>query len=142
MRPEKASRLVNNAIQGFLKHGSPERLYNNLAALKRLDKKLRADDRRINLKYGIDTVYDDRCPYELIGYSSEESIRNNMMYISDRFMAPHRMNWLIAGVENREFGPANNTEYLLSNEANKARLEQALADLKSGNTISRELIEV
>lgn len=50
-----------------------------------------------DLKYlkTIATITDDRSGEETYGYESEENILNNLMYISDRFSAEFRYQWVL-----------------------------------------------
>lgn len=108
MRPEKAHTLVRKAIQCYLKNSCSAKIYSvdTLRAIQTLDKVLRRDWKTSEGDWG---PYDERCPKELIGYSKESDdvgcSRNlyEMMYISDRFMAPHRINWLLCGVTEKLF---------------------------------------
>jgi len=43
---------------------------------------------------------DSRSGNDTYGYEEKESIKNNMIYISDRWRCSFRLKWLIDGIEN------------------------------------------
>ena len=108
MRPEKAYLIISNAVCNYYRDIDKTAVYSNefKLAVDKLIKKSRIDVRKSNAS-GIwgDIIweYDERDPYEVYGYENQESIDNNMMYISDRFNCEFRLNWLKCGVENNEF---------------------------------------
>ncbi len=95
MRPETAKRIVNRAIQTYLKY-SNDALYHE-STLRALNKML-AKHSIWNHEHGYPNT-------EFVPSLDNDykSIRNEMEYISDRFNAEHRLLWLIAGIEGRKF---------------------------------------
>jgi len=96
MRPEKAYRIVSVAIEAYLE-GNKNLLYNSLPALEKLMQK-----DKLSWKTHEWGEYDTRDPYELMGYHPD-FIMVDMDYISGKFRAAHRLNWLIAGVKDNRF---------------------------------------
>jgi hypothetical protein len=97
MRPEKAKYVVQRGIDLYVKEGSNALLYTKECerAIEVLDKKKRA-------KYARDGWdYDNRDPRTLTNY--ETGAYGEMFYISDRFMAPHRLNFLLLGIKEKLF---------------------------------------
>lgn len=96
MRPEKAKYLVSKAIEHYYRTGDPFKLYDAKKAIIKLNEYCRkewdAD------KYG---------PYEYLNITdkdfSPDAVLNTVHYISDRFMAPHRIQWLLMGVNDNKF---------------------------------------
>ena len=84
MRPKKAEKFISKAIVRWL-HGNPQSLRDCLPILKR--------------EYKRKGELDLRTGEETYGYYSQESIRNHMSYISDRWRAKFRIRWLIDGIE-------------------------------------------
>lgn len=87
MRPEKLSYLLNIGVDEKLKFGSSPTLKAILPAMKKEWQKYAKDEN--DYRDGRDTY----------GYSDEESIRNNLFYISDRWRCAFRLKWIIDGVE-------------------------------------------
>ena len=88
MRPEKLQRELYKAIQ----------LWNNgqdSSVFKRLLEPMKRQWAKWAKEEG-----DYRGGYITYGYSDRESVENNMMYISDRWMCAFRLKWLIDGIEN------------------------------------------
>jgi hypothetical protein len=97
MRPQKAKQILSNAIQFYLRNDlSTTRLYQKetLVAVHKLDQQLRKEFS----DGGWD--YDNRCPKDLFNYADPE---NEFIYLSDRFMAPHRLNFLLVGIKEQLF---------------------------------------
>jgi len=88
MRPQTAQRIVQNAINCYLYKDSNKLLYSdkNCRAMAKLYKKF------VIAEQGEGEAY----PYD---YDDPESIRNNMMYISDRWRCVGRLKWIMYGVE-------------------------------------------
>lgn len=99
MRPEKARRVVQNAIQFFLKtKGDATKLYEAEKALTILEKTLRKE--YLEGGWGYD---EHQYPSIKKDYGKRYN-KEEMFYISDRFMAPHRLDWLLVGVRGKLFG--------------------------------------
>jgi hypothetical protein len=95
MRPQKAWRVVEASIKNAIK-GDVTTLYTKqtwLALNKLLDK----------LKVELADSFGEH--YNHYNPESKEYIeaRNELVYISDRFNAPHRVKWLMFGIENKLF---------------------------------------
>ena len=101
MRPEKAYKQVHDALDYWYETKDVSKVMLCKEALTKLlyvDKK---EHDKCNLEYPeYATPYDMRSPYEVTGYAYWVA---EMDHISDRFNATHRLIWLLAGVENREF---------------------------------------
>lgn len=81
---------TQKAIYSWLNGEGNELLIAELPYLKKRWKKLAKEEN------------DYRSGEETYGYSDEESIRNNMEYISDRWMAAFRIKWLIDGLNSEK----------------------------------------
>lgn len=93
MRPEKAKRIIQRAIDSYL-NGDSSRLYKALPALHKWYMIASRNEREYP---------DVRCGYESYGYGNRESIFYQMMYISDRWRCMFRIRWLLDGVVDRKF---------------------------------------
>lgn len=78
---------IQSAIDNYVNGGGNDLLHAALPALKRKWKKLSKKEN------------DFRGGAETYGYQDAESIKNNMLYISDRWMAAFRIKWIIDGIE-------------------------------------------
>ena len=101
MRPEKASNIINNAIQLYLK-GDKTAMYkrDTLQALNKMFMKqvIWHENHGYNFEemYNTDVDIDNE-------YDTEDYINGHMMYISDRWNAPQRLQWLITGIQEKKF---------------------------------------
>jgi len=96
MRPETAKRTIDCTIERFL-NDEPTAIY--------IPDMIRA----LNIMYCKQAIWhkdhgydfnDDYLPDLETDY---ENIENEMMYISDRWNSPQRLQWLITGIEERKF---------------------------------------
>lgn len=85
MRPEKAHRVIQKAIDAWL-GGDRMLLKESVPAMEKLLKKCQKEED------------DYRSGLETYGYN-KDSNANNMMYISDRWRCSFRLRWLIDGVK-------------------------------------------
>jgi hypothetical protein len=110
MRPETRYRTVTKAIDSYLK-GNRSKLCNKrtLSVLVEAYVWCLRDIERIHNEFVQEGLLQEphkpdlRSGYETYGYHDEESIMNNMMYLSDRWNCPFRIRWLIDGIENNHF---------------------------------------
>jgi hypothetical protein len=88
MRPEKAKNIVRRAFKQYRKTGlrSVFKQHEVVAALTQLY----ARELKQEGEFG-----DYRTGDETYGYDNEESISNNLMYISDRWNCSFRLRWLL-----------------------------------------------
>lgn len=102
MRPEKAWRVIEKSIKKAIK-GDVSTLYTKETwlALNKLLSRL-----KVELADSFDEHYDHYKP------ESKEYVEtlNELVYISDRFNAPHRVKWLMFGIENKLFNLQSVTE--------------------------------
>lgn len=90
MRPNKFWTEMYKAICHKLKTGSGDKFTPYLMKrAKRAHDDMRKDPDMIG--YRFDGCFDVN--------QSPKVIRNHLMYISDRFMSPHHLGWMIEGVE-------------------------------------------
>lgn len=78
---------TQRAIDSWLSGGGNELLIDELPFLEKMWGELSNKEN------------DFRSGAETYGYADEESIRNNMEYISDRWMAAFRIKWIIDGLK-------------------------------------------
>lgn len=89
MRPERFRREMNKAFDMWMDDKSTYQFLQLLREMKRVWKKWSKEED------------DFRSGEESYGYKSQESVRNNMFYISDRWRCAFRLKWLIDGIENK-----------------------------------------
>jgi len=78
---------INYAIGQYIRGKGNKRLLECLPTLEKL-----------YLKHSVEEN-DFRCGEDTYGYKSIESIKDNMIYISDRWKAAFRIKWLIDGLK-------------------------------------------
>ena len=100
MRPEKASNIINNAIQLYL-NGDKTAMYkkDTLRALNKMFMKQVIWHENHGYDFEKIVNYDPNVD----DYGSEKDINGHMMYISDRWNAPQRLHWLITGIQEKKF---------------------------------------
>ena len=89
MRPERFRYEMNKAFDLWMADKSTYQFLPLLREMKRVWKKWSKEED------------DFRSGEESYGYKSQESVRNNMFYISDRWRCAFRVKWLIDGIENK-----------------------------------------
>tara|TARA_R110000851_G_scaffold271748_2_gene424401 strand:- start:503 stop:808 length:306 start_codon:yes stop_codon:yes gene_type:complete len=101
MRPQKADRIVRKCIENYIASGFTLKFINEklfLSAVKRCGIQLRKEFSEIGIGY------DNRHPLDVdIDCYTPEYIDAEICHISDRFRAPHRLNWLEFGLDNNKF---------------------------------------
>lgn len=103
MRPQAAKRLISKLLwdryieNGDLKSKSLLDIQNDLKSIKNallsMHKKSMQEERRYNIEHG--STIDDRSGEETYGYDSLDSIKDNLVYVSDRYNCAFRLRWLI-----------------------------------------------
>lgn len=102
MRPEKARRVIQKAIDHYIKTNDPSLLYKNCRAVQRLLKRSERIETELSKKFNF--LYEPApSGYESYGYQDQESIHLNMIYISDRWACAWRIRWLLDGIEDKMF---------------------------------------
>jgi hypothetical protein len=95
MRPEKAYRLISNAIEAYLYKSNPSS-FENATFLNAVDKLMS----KLKLELGDSfDAYDEWNPTN----KDYDGTQYEMSYISDRFNTPARLKWLRFGVLNNLF---------------------------------------
>lgn len=87
MRPERFRYEMNRAFDQWMRNKSIHQFRPLLREMKRVWKKWAKEEN------------DYRTGEETYGYTDNENIRRNMMYISDRWRCAFRLKWLIDGIE-------------------------------------------
>jgi len=98
MRPEKARRVINHTIARYL-DDEPTAIYipDMLKALKKMYCKQIIWHK--NRGYDFSSMYD----YIPNAEKDYQSVKRELEYISDRWDAPHRLQWMITGIEEHKF---------------------------------------
>ena len=96
MRPETATRVIDRTIKRFM-NDEPTAIYipDMLVALKAMYVK--------QAIWHKDHGYDFSSDYTPDLDTDYENVEGEIMYISDRWNSPQRLQWLITGIEERKF---------------------------------------
>ncbi len=100
MRPETAHNNVRKCICRYIDSGYTLEYIDCKIFLRFVYKLIEKD--KVEFETG-GWAWDNRHPLDIDPDAYGDSLESEMMYISDRFRAPHRLNWLAYGLENNLF---------------------------------------
>ncbi len=101
MRPETAHNNVRKNIRKYIDAGYTLKYIDCKMFLRSVHKLIQKD----KIEFEADGwAWDNRHPLDISPNAYQyEYIKGEMSHISDRFRAPHRLNWLAYGLENNLF---------------------------------------
>lgn len=99
MRPEKERNIIQRGIDMWLA-GNKQFLRKNIKVLCSYRDRMEKEELRVSSECGIELLEGEISPsgHSTYGYKDEESISNNMYYISDRWCCAWRLQWIIDGI--------------------------------------------